>query len=133
MNKKPAHGARERTRKMFFDLFSPNKVDAFAQALASEVARRYPPAVANDPGQTISQKRLTTILDEIFCAAHSFNRENRLGIFRKALLCNTFQWMLKELGYDEKFVDTATEFLLVSLTRHPDPALERARKRGVVE
>jgi hypothetical protein len=118
---------------MFFDLFSRSKLDAYAQTLASEIARRYPPAVANDPDQTISQKRLTAVLEEIFSGAQRFNRENRLGFFRRAVLGNTFQWMLRELGYDEKFIDTATKLLLVSLTRYPEAALEQAGKRGAVE
>ena len=116
---------------MFFDLFSPSKVADFAETLAHEVARRYPPAVANNPEQMISQKRLATILEEIFSSAHRFNQENRLGIFRKAKLGNTFQWTLREMGYDERFIDTAAKTLLGSLTR--GPAHAPARKPGTVE
>jgi hypothetical protein len=67
----------------------------------------------------VSQKRLATILEEAFNRAHQFNKEHRLGMFRKAKLGNTFKWELKELGYDEKFVDMATEGLIVYLTRGP--------------
>jgi hypothetical protein len=100
---------------MLFDLFSPSKVDAFAKTLASQVARRYPPAVANNPERTISQKRLATILEEAFSGAHRFNEENRLGVLRRAKLGNTFRWTLREMGYDEEFIDTATDLLLASL------------------
>ena len=120
-------------RRMFFDLFSPSKVDAFAKMLANEVARRYPPAVANDPERMIPRKRIATILEEIFSGAHRFNRENRLGILRKAKLGNTFQWTLREMGYDDKFIDMATRLLLVSLIRQPDPALAPASKPGGIE
>jgi hypothetical protein len=118
---------------MFFDLFSASKVDEFATGLAHDVARRYPPAVANDPEQMISQKRLAAILEEAFSGAHRFNQENRLGIFRKAKLGNTFQWALREMGYHEKFIDTATRILLISLVRPPAPGIERAGKPGTVE
>ena len=43
----------------------------------------------------------------------------KLGIYKKAKLGNTFKWELKEMGYDEKFTETATEGLIVYLTRGP--------------
>ena len=104
---------------MIFKLFSPSKVDEFAKSLAQDIAKRYPPAIANNPEQMVSQKRLTTILEEAFTRAYQFNRENRLGMYRKAKLGNTFKWELKEMGYEEKFIETATEGLIVYLTRGP--------------
>jgi hypothetical protein len=137
IKKPPAHGARrapQRTgREMLFNLFSAGKVDEFARSLAHEVARRYPPAIANDPEQIISQKRLATILEETFSSAHRFNQENRLGFFRKAKLGNTFQWTLREMGYDDKFIDMATRALLVSLTRQPAEGFAQADKPGALE
>ena len=96
------------------------KVNEFAKSLAQDVAKRYPPAIANNPAQMVSQKRLTVILEEAFGRAAEFNRENRLGWYKKAKLGNEFRWELKELGYDEKFVDVATEGLVVYLTRGPN-------------
>lgn len=104
---------------VIFKLFSPSKVDEFAQSLAQDIAKRYPPAIANNPEQLVSQKRLTAILEDAFARAHQFNKENRLGWFRKSKLGNTFKWELKEMGYDDKFVDMATEGLIVFLTRGP--------------
>jgi hypothetical protein len=102
---------------MFLKLFSASKVDAFAKSLAQDIAKRYPPAIANNPEQMVSQKRLTTILEDAFSRAHEFNRENNLGVFKKAKLGNTFKWELKEMGYDDRFIDMATEGLIVYLTR----------------
>jgi len=104
---------------MFFGLFSRSKVDEFAKSLAQDIGKRYPPAIANNPDQLVSQKRLSSILEDAFTRAHEFNREQRLGMFKKAKLGNTFKWELKEMGYDEKFVDMATEGLIVYLTRGP--------------
>jgi hypothetical protein len=118
---------------MLFDFFSASKVDEFARSLAHGVARRYPAAIANDPEQIISQKRLATILEETFSGAHRFNQENRLGIFRKAKLGNTFKWMLREMGYDDKFIDMAARALLVSLTRQPAEGFAQADKPGALE
>ena len=118
---------------MIFSLFSPGKVDDFARELAQDVARRYPPAIANNPGRSIPKQRLTAILEETFSGAHRFNRENRLGIFRKAKLGNAFQWLLKEMGYDESFVQMATKALLVSLTRQPPGTASHADKSGALD
>jgi hypothetical protein len=100
-----------------FKLFSPGKIDEFAKSLAQDIAKRYPPAIANNPQQMVSQKRLTDILEETFTKAAAFQRENKLGWYRKAKLGNEFRWELKELGYDEKFVEVATEGLVVYVTR----------------
>ena len=100
-----------------FGLFGKSKTDEFARSLAQDIAKRYPPVIANNPEQMVFQKRLTSILEDAFNRARQFNAENRLGMFKKAKLGNTFKWELKEMGYDKKFVDMATEGLIVYLTR----------------
>lgn len=102
---------------MILKLFGPSKTDEFAKSLAQDIAKRYPPAIANNPEQMVSQKRLTTILEDAFNRARQFNAENKLGMFKKAKLGNTFKWELKEMGYDEKFVEMATEGLIVYITK----------------
>ena len=102
---------------MVFKLFSPSKIDAFAKSLALDIAKRYPPAIANNPQQMVSQKRLTDILEETFAKAATIQHENSLGWYKKAKLGNEFRWELKEMGYDEKFIEMATEGLIVYVTR----------------
>ena len=102
---------------MVFKLFSPSKIDTFAKSLAQDIAKRYPPAIANNPQQMVSQKRLTDILEETFSKAATFQQENSLGWYKKAKLGNEFRWELKEMGYDEKFIEMATEGLIVYVTR----------------
>ena len=104
---------------MFLRLFSRSKVNEFAKTLAQDISKRYPPAIANNPEQMISQNRLTTILEESFGKAAEFQKEQKLGWYNRAKLVNEFQWELKEIGYDKKFVDLATEGLLVYVTRGP--------------
>ncbi len=104
---------------MIFKLFGASKVDEFAKNLAQDIAKRYPPAIANNPERMVSQKRLTNILEEAFSRAHQFNQEQKLSMFRKAKLGNTFKWELKEMGYEKGFIDMATEGLIVYLTRGP--------------
>ena len=100
-----------------FKLFSRSNVNDFAKSLAQDISKRYPPAIANNPVQMVSQKRLTSILEESFEKAQAFSLEQGLGMFKKAKLGNAFKWELKDMGYDEKFVDVTTEGLIVYITR----------------
>ena len=96
---------------------SSKQVDAFAKDLAQDLAKRYPPALEAAGARTLSQKRLTTILETIYDKAGEFRVQHKLGVYKKARLGNTFRWELKELGYSDKFVEVATEGLVVYITR----------------
>ena len=103
-------------------LFSTSDVDKFAKDLAKDIGERYPVAIANDPARKVSANRLTAILEDAFNQASEFTANNKLGYFKKAKLGNTFRWELKEMGYDEKFVELATEGLVVYITRKQSAA-----------
>lgn len=100
-----------------FGSASGKDVDAFAKTLALDLAKRYPPALDKGGERKLSQKRLTSILEETFGKAVVFKNEHKLGVYKKARLGNTFRWELQELGYSEKFVETATEGLVVYVAR----------------
>lgn len=102
-----------------FGTASSRDVDAFARSLALDLAKRYPPALDQGSARKLSQKRLTAILEDTFARAVQFRTEHKLGIYKKARLGNTFRWELQELGYSEKFIETATEGLVVYVARKP--------------
>jgi len=108
-------------RTAILAFFSTRKLAELAKSLAQDVAKRYPPAIANDPAQIVSQQRLSGILEQVFTRAAKFSRENKLGWYKRAKLGRDFRWELTELGYGEKFVDTATESLILCVTRNPSP------------
>lgn len=83
------------------------------------MTRRYPPAIANNPDQIVSQKRIGEILDDVFAGAHRFGRENRLGLLGKFSLRSAFKQEMREAGYEEKFANFAVELLTDHLTRLP--------------
>lgn len=99
-----------------FGSASSKDVDAFAKVLAQDILKRYPPALDKSE-RKISQKRLTTILEDTFTRAVDFRKQHKLGVYKKARLGNTFRWELQEMGYSEKFVEIATEGLIVYITR----------------
>jgi hypothetical protein len=92
-------------------------VKAFAQTLANDIVKRYPPALDQQPGKRPSVNRLTRIMEDVCAKAVAFRQENRLGWFGKAVLCNNFRWILTELKYQKDFIDFATEAVMVHLSR----------------
>ena len=101
-----------------FGSASGKAVDQFAKDLAQDVAKRYPPAMDKGGAERrISQKRLTTILEDTFSKAVEFRQQHKLGVYKKARLSNTFRWELQELGYSAKFIEVATEGLVVYISR----------------
>lgn len=100
-----------------FGSVSGRQVDEFAKSLVQDLAKRYPPALDQEGGQKLSQKRLTAILEDTYNKAIDFKKQHKLGVYKKARLGNTFRWELQEMGYSEKFVETATEGLVVYITR----------------
>ena len=105
-----------------FGSVSSKQVDEFAKTLAQELAKRYPPALDKGNERRISQKRLSTLLEETFNRAAEFRNENKLGVYKKARLGNTFRWELEELGYSKQFIEVATEGLVVYITARKSKA-----------
>ena len=100
-----------------FGSASGKQVDEFAKALAQELAKRYPPALDKGGERKVSQKRLATLLEDTFKKAVDYRQQHKLGVYKKARLSNTFRWELQELGYSAKFVEVATEGLVVYISR----------------
>ncbi len=100
-----------------FGSTSGKEVDTFAKSLAEEVGKRYPPMLEQGEGRKLSEKRLTNILEDVCNKALAFKNEHKLGVYKKARLGNTFRWELEDMGYSKKFIETATEGLVVYLAR----------------
>jgi len=98
-------------------------VDEFALKLAAELAQRYPPELENAKPRKRNPQRLAKAFDATFNNAIAFQKENKLGIYGKARLGNTFKWELKRLGYPDDFIDLTTRSLVnfVASQRPADP------------
>ncbi|MBI5750517.1 MAG: hypothetical protein HZA59_00020 [Hydrogenophilales bacterium] len=106
---------------------SKGKVTRFANELAQELARRYSPAMEKGEDRKISAKGISNILEEIYQRAVDFKHKENLWFFQTATLGNSFRWELKELGYSEKFIEIATEGLVVYLTRKASASSVQSR------
>jgi len=98
--------------------FPFSKLDALAESLAQRITTRYPPVIANAPEQTVSQGRIEEILEDIFSS--EFQGGGRPGIVRRTKLGYAFKWRLRDIGYDDKFVDFAAKKLSKQLTRQAE-------------
>jgi len=90
------------------------ELDEFAAELASDLARRFPPAseARTDPGV---HHQIKVILEGLAARALRFHEQKKLGVYKKAKLGNVFQWKLKELGYSAEFVERATKEIVTCL------------------
>lgn len=100
-------------------LFRKAPIDQFAKDLAADIAKRYPPALDQQPGKRPSVNRLTRIVEEACAKAVTFQSEHKLGWVGKAKLGNSFRWELTRLGYQKDFIDFATEAVVVLVSRKP--------------
>jgi hypothetical protein len=100
---------------VIFGFLSPDNINALADRLAHRVATRYPPVIANAPEQTVSQRRVEEILEEVFSI--EFGSGSYLGILGKMRLAHAVRRKLREIGYDEKFVDS----IITKLGERPTP------------
>jgi hypothetical protein len=98
-------------------LFSSVTSGTLVEGVARRISARFPPVVANDPERAVSPKRIEEILEEIFSVALRAERSKQIGFFGKTVLRNALRRELREIGYDEKFVDFAAEKFIGQLTR----------------
>src|SRR5437762_9976000 len=84
------------------------EIEEFATTLAADLGRRFPPAseARTDPG---AQHQIKVILEGLAARAVRFQKERKLGIYKKAKLGNVFKWKLRELGYRDAFAERATK------------------------
>jgi hypothetical protein len=101
---------------MLTSLFRRAPVEDFAKSLASDVLKRYPAVLDQDPSKRPSINRLTRIVEDLCKRAVEFHAEHRLSWMAKAKLANAFRWELVELGYRKEFVNMATEAIVVQLS-----------------
>jgi hypothetical protein len=101
---------------MFKSLSTANE-KALARQLAEGVGREIPPSVMVDRSKTLSVNKITRLLERSFEQAAAYQREHRLGFYKRAVLANSLKWELKDAGYPDDFVDIAVEGLVVALSK----------------
>jgi hypothetical protein len=95
-------------------IFDTKELEAFANSLAEDLGRRFPPAseARTDPGAT---QQIKIILDGLAARAVRYHQQHRMGVYKKAKLGNVFKWRLQELGYSHQFAERATKEIITRL------------------
>ena len=90
---------------------------AFAAELAVRLEKDVPPGQMLANIGAMSVNRITRMLERTYQAGAEYQKTNGLGMFKRAILANSFKWELKTRGYPDNFVDIATEGLVVELSK----------------
>ncbi|HYF19373.1 MAG TPA: hypothetical protein VEA40_16020 [Ramlibacter sp.] len=97
--------------------FGFSRENAFAKELAARLVRELPPTAMADRRKVLSVNKVTRLLERTYSQVAGWQRENRAGFIRRAVLANAFRWELKGSGYPDDFIDVATEGLVVEMTK----------------
>lgn len=87
--------------------FDSTEVDKFADWLASEVIKRYPPGGLDQDSKKAAQ-RLQKVHGSLFLRVEAFARENTLNIYKRARLGNRVKWAMRDAGYPRQFSESFT-------------------------
>jgi hypothetical protein len=97
--------------------FGSAQEKAFARELVDRLAKELPPAMMASRRQVLSVNKITRLLEKTYQTVGAYQRENRVGFIKRAVLANTFKWELKNAGYPEDFVEVATEGLVIEISK----------------
>lgn len=87
-----------------------------AKRMVEQLIKNLPAKHFTERLDVLSAKKVSRHLEEIYGVAREYQAEQHMGMFRRAVLANTFRWELKTAGYPEDFIGVATEGLIVELT-----------------
>ena len=90
------------------DAFNSKEVDDFADSIVAELREHHPPRTESAGGAK-EVARLRKAFSRVFARIDSFARLHRLNLYTKARLANRVRWGLKDAGYREDFIATATQ------------------------
>lgn len=89
--------------------FFPKADTDFANQLAEQIARHFPPTSEPKLAKLGGKRRLESVLEVVYKDVDAYSSNQKPGWVRKARLANTFRWKLIEIGYSQEFVNALTE------------------------
>ena len=88
------------------------RIDEFGIQLANELAKRVPVESKSPRAQKKGNEKYAKAIDHALGLTLAFQRDNKLGVYGKARLFNSFKWQLRRLGYPDDFIDSTTAALV---------------------
>lgn len=98
-------------------MFTFTKEKNFAFFLVDQLAKDLPPSLLENKRKVLSVNKITRLLENTYDACRDYQKEHNIGFLRRVILLNHFKWEMKNKGYPEDFIETATEGLIVHLTK----------------
>jgi hypothetical protein len=89
-------------------LFKDSEAEKFAEELAVELARRFPPRTMSAEGKRPRETVVARAMEHVSLSARSFRPARKVGILKQLGVSKAFQSKLDSLGYDEEFIKAAT-------------------------
>jgi hypothetical protein len=99
---------------MVFSWFDAREAKEFGASLARFYVAKNPSAVSNKTEKFVAKKQ-EELLGNMLQQVVRFKLENKLNIYKKAQIGNSFKWTLKEAGCDPAYVDKLTGWLMHGL------------------
>lgn len=110
--------------RLFFKVFMflPNFLNTssekeLAHNLVENLCKELPPAIMDTKRKLLSVNKITRLLENTYQAVEAYQKEKKLGFFKRAIFANSFKWELRTKSYPEDFISLATEGLLVALSK----------------
>jgi hypothetical protein len=96
-----------------FDWFSTSRSEAFARELAGQFLQD----LKTSAGKTEAKfsARAEKILGRLDARVRAFAAAEKMNVYKRAKLANTFLWTLKDGGCSEDYAQKATEWLTFRL------------------
>ena len=101
---------------MFNSIFRVAELKQAAAQLAQDFSRRLPPD-AITPKNRKDATKIASAVDELYRRAAKFQRDSRLGFFKRSWFCNALEWRLREAGYSQDFIKLLIRDMLVYMVR----------------
>ena len=108
--------------------FDSKEVDEFADWLASEIIKRFPPAGLDTDSKKAAQ-RLQKVHESLFLRIEAFARKNKLNIYTRARLGNRVKWALRDAGYPLQFSEPFTHEVVTVISVVNTKAKKTPQKR----
>ena len=98
---------------MLLKWFDAKAANGFGTELAGFFMERM--SVDTQKNEKKFAEKTRELLSKLSLRLNQFKASNKLNFYTKAKLANSFKWMLKDAGYDAKYVDDLTEWLVKQL------------------
>lgn len=85
----------------------------FGKYLAENYAHEF--TRISETNKSKRDKKHKKLLADVLVQAKAFSASNKLNLYKKAKLGNAIKWTLKDLGYDDRIIDSLLKEIFIEL------------------